>query len=182
MNRWIIRHFSVLVFEMAASPLITSFCGPIHWDIFSAKLYNNVRKLYNTHTEHSRISLFGKADTKGKRLLDMAFMGFPMTSATGYVTNLMATKPWDCHTVSHVWSFSLAGWGFRKLNCLVSFLFFWTLVLSLVRLSAFCISNIVSSYSLSNLLSLTVSRWFSACFSFKIAYCNTSSLASLRVT
>lgn len=83
MNRWIIRCFSVSVFEIAASPPTTSFCGPIHWDIFSAKLYNNFRKLSNACTEHPQMSLFGKADTQGKRILDIAFKVFSMTSDVG---------------------------------------------------------------------------------------------------
>lgn len=69
---------------------------------FSAKLYNNVRKHCNAHTEHPRMNLFGKADAEGKEVLATAFVGFPITSATGYVTNLMATKPLDYHTVSHM--------------------------------------------------------------------------------
>lgn len=159
MNRWIIRHFLVSVFEMAARPLTTSFCGPIHWDVFSAKLYKNVRKLCNAHTEHLRMNLFGKADTEGRGVLYTVFVGFPITSATGYVTNLMATKPLDYHTVSHMSGVFLSpAEAFGNRTAWFPSCSSWTLVLSVVRLSAFCISNIFSSYSLSNLLSLTVSR------------------------
>jgi len=89
------------MFEMAASPRTTFFSGPIHRDTFSAKLCNNGRKLYNAHKEHLGMNLFGKADIKGKRVLDIAFMGFPMTSVAGYVRNPMVKKTWDYHTVSH---------------------------------------------------------------------------------
>lgn len=63
------------------------------------------------------------------------------------------------HSFLHVWSFfvDFLEWlkfSVAELPGLLPF-FSWTLVLSLVRLSAFCSSNIISLHSLSNLLSLT---------------------------
>lgn len=54
------------------------------------------------HTEHPRMSLFGKSETKENRGLDTAFIGFLLTSARGYITNPTATKPCDYHTVAHM--------------------------------------------------------------------------------
>lgn len=51
------------------------------------------------HTEHPRMSLFGKSETKGNGGLDRAFISFLLTSATGYITNPTATKPCDYHTL-----------------------------------------------------------------------------------